>query len=81
VTNLSWLGFGGPELVAALDLEGISVSSGSACSAGTSEPSPVLWAMLGQERAACAVRISLGESTTREEMAIAVRAFARVITR
>jgi cysteine desulfurase len=81
VTNLSWPGFGGPELVAALDIEGVSVSSGSACSAGTSEPSPVLRAMLGKERAACAVRVSLGDSTTREEIADAVRAFARVIAR
>jgi cysteine desulfurase len=81
VTNLSWLGFAGPELVAALDLEGVSVSSGSACSAGTSEPSPVLCAMLGEERAACAVRVSLGESTTREETAAAVAAFARVVAR
>jgi cysteine desulfurase len=81
VTNLSWPGFGGPELVAALDLEGISVSSGSACSAGTSEPSPVLRAMLGPERAASAVRVSLGDSTTREETMEAVRAFARVVAR
>jgi cysteine desulfurase len=79
VTNLSWPGFRGPELVAALDLEGVSVSSGSACSAGTSEPSPVLRAMLGEERAACAVRVSLGESTTREEVNHALHAFAKVV--
>jgi cysteine desulfurase len=81
VTNLSWLGSAGPEVVAALDLEGVSVSSGSACSAGTSEPSPVLRAMLGDERAACAVRVSLGESTTREEVNHAVRAFAKIVAR
>jgi cysteine desulfurase len=81
VVNLSWPGFGGPEFVAALDLEGVSVSSGSACSAGTSEPSPVVRAMLGDERAACALRISLGESTTREEVTRAVQAFASVVAR
>lgn len=81
VTNLSWPGLSGPELVAALDLEGVSVSSGSACSAGTSEPSAVLRAMLGDERAACAVRISLGDATTRQEIAEAVKAFARVVAR
>jgi cysteine desulfurase len=81
VTSLSWPGLGGPELVAALDLEGVSVSSGSACSAGTSEPSPVLRAMVGEERAACAVRVSLGESTTPEDVEVAIRAFARVVAR
>jgi cysteine desulfurase len=64
VTNISFPGARGDELVAALDLEGISVSSGSACSAGTEEPSPVILAMLGPERARSALRVSLGEDTT-----------------
>lgn len=64
VTNLSFHHFPGPELVAALDLHGIRVSSGSACSAGTSEPSEVILAMHGRERASRAVRFSLGEDTT-----------------
>jgi cysteine desulfurase len=81
VTNLSWAGWKGPELVAALDLEGISVSSGGACSAGTSEPSPVLNAMLGEERAASAVRLSLGETTTRSEVDLAITAFEKVLAR
>jgi cysteine desulfurase len=68
VSNLSFTGMPGPELVAALDLAGFCVSSGSACSAGTSEPSPVIAHMLGSERAASAVRFSFGEST--DEMAI-----------
>ncbi len=81
VTNLSWPGIGGPELVAALDLDGVSVSSGSACSAGTSEPSPVLRAMLGEARARCAVRVSLGESTTREDVDYALQVFSRIAAR
>jgi cysteine desulfurase len=64
VTNLSFLGVRGDELAAALDLEGISVSSGSACSAGTSEPSAVILAMLGPDRARSALRVSLGEETS-----------------
>jgi cysteine desulfurase len=64
VTNLSFAGVRGDELAAALDLEGISVSSGSACSAGTQEPSPVILAMLGAERARSALRVSLGEDST-----------------
>jgi cysteine desulfurase len=63
VTNISFPGARGDELVAALDLEGINVSSGSACSAGTEEPSPVIQAMLGPERARSALRVSLGEDT------------------
>ncbi len=39
VTNVAFPGWRGPELVAALDLEGVAVSAGSACSAGTAEPS------------------------------------------
>jgi cysteine desulfurase len=81
VTNLSWPAWRGDELCAALDLEGVAVSSGSACSAGTAEPSPVLTAMLGPERAASAVRISLGEDTSLEEVAEAVRRWARVLAR
>jgi cysteine desulfurase len=68
VTNLSFAGVRGDELAAALDLEGISVSSGSACSAGTQEPSPVILAMLGLERARSALRVSLGEETTRADI-------------
>jgi cysteine desulfurase len=73
-----WLG---EELVAALDLEGICVSSGSACSAGTAEPSPVITAMLGSARAERTVRISLGETTTEADVGLAVRAFERVLSR
>jgi cysteine desulfurase len=58
----------GDELAAALDLEGISVSSGSACSAGTAEPSPVIQAMLGPDRARSAIRVSLGEDTSDEDV-------------
>jgi cysteine desulfurase len=68
VTNLSFPSRRGDELVAALDLLGVCVSSGSACSAGTAEPSPVITAMLGRERAAGAVRISLGEGVTDEQV-------------
>ncbi|WP_437767556.1 cysteine desulfurase family protein [Sorangium sp. So ce281] len=81
VTNLSWPGWRGDELCAALDLEGVAVSSGSACSAGTAEPSPVLTAMLGPERAASAVRFSIGEDTTEGDLVEATRRVARVLSR
>lgn len=81
VTNLSWPGWRGDELCAALDLEGVAVSSGSACSAGTAEPSPIITAMTGSTRAASAVRVSLGEDTTPEEVTSAICAFRRVLRR
>jgi cysteine desulfurase len=76
-----WPGWQGAELVAALDLEGVSVSSGAACSAGTVEPSPVLAAMLGDRDAASGLRASLGDTTTDEEIARAIAAFRRVTGR
>jgi cysteine desulfurase len=68
VTNFSVAGVRGDELAAALDLEGVRVSSGSACTAGTSEPSKVIEAMLGRGRALAALRVSLGELTSRDEI-------------
>ena len=57
-------------LVIALDLAGIAVSAGAACSSGKVRPSPVLRAMGASEEAAReAIRISLGWSTTAEEIA------------
>ncbi len=81
VTNVLFEAWSGAELVAALDLEGVSVSSGAACSAGTVEPSPVLRAMLGEEDARRGVRISLGEDTTEADVEAAALAFARVLAR
>jgi cysteine desulfurase len=81
VTNLTFAGWIGAELVAALDLEGVSVSSGSACSAGTAAPSPVLEAMLGPDRAKSGVRLSLGDTTTDADVAACVAAFRTVLVR
>jgi cysteine desulfurase len=81
VTNISFPRWLGPELVAALDLEGISVSSGSACSAGTHEPSPVIEAMLGPARARSAVRMSLGDASTADDVEAAISAFSKVLRR
>ncbi|HSO33983.1 MAG TPA: cysteine desulfurase family protein [Labilithrix sp.] len=81
VSTLVWPGWVGAELVAALDLEGLSVSSGAACSAGTVEPSPVIAAMLGDALAGSSVRLSLGDATTDEDVALAIAAFRRVLSR
>ena len=79
VTNLSFRGVRGDELVAALDLLGVQVSSGSACSAGTPEPSPVVLAMLGKARALGAVRVSLGEDVGEAQIETAKKAFFRAL--
>jgi cysteine desulfurase len=81
VSNLSWQGWAGDELAAALDLEGVCVSAGSACAAGTPEPSRVIAAMLGEARAKSALRMSLGEETTDDDLEQVKRAYRRVLTR
>lgn len=74
-------GWPGDELVAALDLEGVCVSSGTACSAGTSEPSPAVSAMVGEDLAKCAVRFSLSPANTAEEIEFAINAVERIFAR
>jgi cysteine desulfurase len=61
IVNVTFPGLTGESLVAALDLEGIAVSAGSACAAGASEPSHVLLAMgWSRVEAASALRVSFG---------------------
>jgi cysteine desulfurase len=68
-TNIGFEGVEGESLVIGLDLEGIAVSTGAACSSGTLEPSHVLRAMgLPPSRVQSAVRFSLGEGTTGSEI-------------
>ena len=69
-------------LLAGLDLEGVCASSGSACSAGSLEPSHVLLA-LGVERDAAnsLVRFSLGPETSLEEVEHVGRVLPKVIAR
>ena len=68
-TNISFDGIEAESLLIALDLEGIAVSTGSACSSGTLEPSHVLRAMgLPTHRTQNSIRISLGQGNTEEEV-------------
>ncbi len=67
--NLSFLYIEGESLLLNLDLEGIAVSSGSACSSGSMEPSHVLLAMgIPSEIAQGAIRFSLGRTNTEEDV-------------
>ncbi len=65
--NVSFIGSQGADILQRLD--GIAASTGSACHAGHGTASPVLAAMgLSRDRAAGAIRFSLGRSTTRHEI-------------
>ena len=68
-TNISFDGIEAESLLIALDLEGIAVSTGSACSSGTLEPSHVLRAMgLPAHRTQNSIRMSLGAGNTIEQV-------------
>jgi len=69
-------------LVMALDLEGIAVSPGSACSSGKVSRSHVLTATnVAPEVAAGAIRVSLGWNTTEEDIAAFIAAWRRIMAR
>ncbi|MFP3869085.1 MAG: IscS subfamily cysteine desulfurase [Desulfobacteraceae bacterium] len=77
--NLSLPGIRGESLVLALDQQGISFSSGSACRSGSPNPSHALLAMgLTEEQAHCAIRLSLGVDNTREHITRTLAAIQKV---
>ncbi len=80
--NLGFPGIEGESMILGLDVEGIAVSSGSACTSGSLDPSHVLLAMgIAYSEAQSAVRFSLGRGTTEAEIARTVAAVGRVVTR
>jgi cysteine desulfurase len=82
ISNLSFDGVDGESLLIALDLKGVAVSTGSACSSGSLEPSHVLTAMgLPRQRIRASLRFSLSAYTTRDEIDYAVSALEEVVTR
>ncbi len=65
-----------------LDLMGLSVSSGSACSSGRVGPSHVLKAMgVSPDLAECALRVSLGWSSTADDVTAFLSGFTEVLGR
>ncbi len=75
-------GIEGEALVIALDLKGLAVSTGAACSSGAIEPSHVLMAMgLTPDRARSSIRLSLGEQNTMEEAEVAIALVAETVAR
>jgi cysteine desulfurase len=79
-TNISFDRVEAESLLIALDLEGIAVSTGSACSSGTLEPSHVLRAMgLPTHRTQNSLRFSLGMFSTAEEVERVVAVLPRLV--
>nr|VFK19672.1 MAG: cysteine desulfurase NifS [Candidatus Kentron sp. LPFa] len=78
--NLTMPGLRGESLVVALDQKGIMLSSGSACKAGSPDPSHVLLAMgLTPEDAHCSVRFSLSAQTTEADIDKIIEAVREVL--
>ena len=74
--------FDGDAIIMGMDLEGVAVTSGSACTSGSLQASHVLLAMGKDERTARAtVRFSIGRPTSEEEIDLAVDALKRVVER
>jgi cysteine desulfurase len=81
-SNISFEGIEAESLLIALDLEGVAVSTGSACSSGTLEPSHVLQAMgFGGTRARSSLRFSLGHDNTEAEVDRVIELLPRLVER
>jgi cysteine desulfurase len=80
--NLSFLYIEGESLLLNMDLEGIAVSSGSACTSGSSEASHVLLAMgVPPEVAQSAIRFSFGWKNTEEEVDYVLEVLPKIVQR
>jgi cysteine desulfurase len=81
-TNISFERIEAESLLIALDLEGVAVSTGSACSSGTLEPSHVLKAMgLSSHRAQNSIRFSLGAGNTEEQIDRVIEILPRIVAK
>lgn len=81
-TNIRFEHIEGEALVIALDLKGLAVSTGAACSSGAIEPSHVLVAMgLSSDQARASIRFSLGKQTTPEDIDFALALVPETVSR
>ncbi len=81
-TNIYFDHIDGEALVIALDLKGLAVSTGAACSSGAIEPSHVLTAMgLRSDRARASIRFSLGKQSTAEDVEFALALVPETVAR
>jgi len=80
ISNISFRFVEGQSLLIHLDLQGVAVSTGSACSSGTLEPSPVIRALgRDEELARGAIRFSFGKDNTDEDVDYAVEVLAKAV--
>ena len=78
--NLGFAGVEGDTLLIAMDMEGVAVSTGSACSSGIGLPSHVLRAMgLPDNKINSSIRFSLGCSTTKVELDLVVEILVKAV--
>lgn len=81
-SNISFLGVNGQDLLLNLDMLGICVSSGSACTSGSIDPSHVLTAIgLDEEKAKSSIRISIGKYNTKEDIDYLIKNLVKIIKR
>lgn len=83
VLNISFPGTNVESMLVNLDLAGVAVSSGSACTAGSIDPSHVLVAMFGKnsERTKNSIRFSFGLDNTEEEITQAANETVKIVSR
>jgi len=82
LSNISFRFIEGEGLLINLDLEGVAVSTGSACSSGTLEPSPVIRALgVSDEVARGSIRFSFGKDNTGADVDYAVEVLSRAVER
>jgi cysteine desulfurase len=82
LSNISFRFIEGEGLLINLDLEGVAVSTGSACSSGTLEPSPVIRALgVNDELARGSIRFSFGKDNTEEDVEYAVEVLPQAVER
>ena len=80
--NIYFDGIDGEALVIALDLKGLAVSTGAACSSGAIEPSHVLTAMnLTPDRARASIRFSFGKQNTADDVEFALSLIPPTVAR
>ncbi|HZG54088.1 MAG TPA: cysteine desulfurase family protein [Pyrinomonadaceae bacterium] len=80
VSNISFRFIEGEGLLINLDMQGVAVSTGSACSSGSLEPSPVIRALgRDDELARGSIRFSLGKDTTAEDIAYVNEVLPRAV--
>jgi cysteine desulfurase len=80
ISNISFRAVEGEGLLINLDLQGIAVSTGSACSSGSLEPSPVIRALgRDDELARGAIRFSFGVENTAEDVEYVLEALPRAV--